>query len=76
VLADTKEAVLTVAEQRADLSETARDKFLLKAAGSGIQFYNTAPPSSPPLSRAKLMSATGNPPQPSRRPHGRLSQRS
>ena len=43
VLADTKEAVLRVAQERADLPETARDKFLLKAAGSGIQFYNTSP---------------------------------
>jgi len=43
VLADTKAEVLKVAEERADLPEIARDKFLLKAAGKEIQFYNTSP---------------------------------
>jgi type I restriction enzyme M protein len=43
VLADTKAAVLKVAEERADLAGLVRDKLLLKAAGKEVQFYNTSP---------------------------------
>ncbi len=43
VLEATKGKVLEEAEKRESLPEAARDKFLLKAAGQDIQFYNTSP---------------------------------
>ncbi len=43
VLEATKGKVLKEAEKRESLPEAARDKFLLKAAGQDIQFYNTSP---------------------------------
>lgn len=42
VLEATKDKVLKEAEKRADLPPEARDKFLLKATGKDIQFYNTS----------------------------------
>lgn len=43
VLEATKEKVLKEVEKRADLPEAAQEKFLLKATGKDIQFYNTSP---------------------------------
>ena len=43
MLEATKGKVLKEAEKRESLPEAARDKFLLKAAGQDIQFYNTSP---------------------------------
>lgn len=43
VLEGTKGNVLKEAEKRADMSEEAREKFLLKASGKDVKFYNTSP---------------------------------
>ncbi len=43
VLEQTKDKVLREVEKRQDLPVEAREKFLLKAAGKDIQFFNTSP---------------------------------
>jgi len=43
VLEETKDKVLKAQEKHADKPEAARDKFLLRATGKDIQFYNTSP---------------------------------
>lgn len=43
MLEPTKAKILKEAEKRQDLPEEAREKFLLKAAGGDLRFYNTSP---------------------------------
>jgi len=60
VLEETKDKVLQVAEKCADMPEAAREKFLLRATGKDIQFYNTSPMDMSKLSSTDIKSNLTN----------------